>query len=73
VIKARHRRCAGNLKHAGRGEMHTEFLVEKIEGKRALGRSGSRWERSIKMDHEEIKCEAFDCIKLAHDIDSDGL
>jgi hypothetical protein len=27
-------RCAGNLKYAGRSEMHTEFLVEKIEGER---------------------------------------
>jgi hypothetical protein len=49
--------------------MHTEFLVEKIEGKRRLGRSGSRWERSIEMDHEEIKYEDFDCIKLAQDMD----
>jgi len=34
--------------------MHKEFLVVKIEGKRPFGRSGSRWECSVKMDHEEI-------------------
>jgi len=44
----------GNLKHEGRSEMHKEFLVVKIEGKRPFGRSGSRWECSVKMDHEEI-------------------
>jgi hypothetical protein len=30
-------------------------LVEKLEGKRALGRHGLRWENNVKMDLQEVE------------------
>ena len=38
-------------------------LVGKPEGKRPLGRPGSRWENNIKMDLQEVGCG----IELAQD------
>jgi hypothetical protein len=34
--------------------MRNEFLLEREEGKRPLGRSGVSWEDNIKMDLWEI-------------------
>ena len=42
-------------------------LVEKPEGKRALGRHRRRWEDSIKMDLQEEECGGMDWIELAQD------
>jgi len=33
--------------------------VGKPEGKRLLGRPGSRWEDNIKMDLQKVECEAW--------------
>jgi len=34
-------------------------LVGKLEGKRQLGRPRRRWEDNIKMDLQEVECEAW--------------
>jgi len=44
-------------------------LVEKPEGKRALGRLRRRWEDNIKMDNQEVRCGGVDWIELALDRD----
>jgi hypothetical protein len=40
---------AGHVTRMGRGEMYTGFWW-KTEGKRPLGRPGSRWEDNIKIN-----------------------
>ena len=45
------------------------ILVEKLEGKRPLGRPWSRWEDNIKMDLREGGCGGMDRIELAQDRD----
>jgi len=40
-------------------------LVEKLEGKRPLGRPRRRWEDSIKMVLQEVGCGGMDWIELA--------
>ena len=44
-------------------------LVGKPEGKRPLGRPGSRWDDDIKMDLQEVGCGGIDWIKLTQDRD----
>ena len=44
-------------------------LLKKPEGKRQLGRPRLRWEESIKMDLQEMKCEGMDWIELTRDRD----
>jgi hypothetical protein len=55
-IKSRRMRRAGHV--AGmeerRGEVHTEYLVGKPEGKRPLGRPRRKWVDNIKMDLQEV-------------------
>jgi hypothetical protein len=41
--------------------------VGKLEGKRPLGRSRSRWKDNIKMDLQEVGCGGIDLVKLAQD------
>jgi hypothetical protein len=41
--------------------------MRKYEGKRPLGRPGSRWEDNIKMDLQEVRCGSMDWIELAQD------
>ena len=43
--------------------------MEKPEGKRPLGIPRRRWESSIKMDLQEVKCGGMDWIDLAQDRD----
>jgi hypothetical protein len=45
------------------------ILVEKLEGRRPLGRPRHRWEDNIKMDLREIKYGDVDWIHLAQDRD----
>jgi hypothetical protein len=52
----------------GREEV-IQVLVGKPEGKRPLGRPRRRWEDNIKLDHQEVGCEAMDWIDLAQDWD----
>ena len=44
-------------------------LVGKPEGKRPLGRPGSRWEDNIKMDFQEVVCGCMNWIDLTQDRD----
>jgi hypothetical protein len=44
-------------------------LVGKPEGKRPLGRPRHRLEDNIKMDLQEVECEAKDWINVAQDRD----
>jgi hypothetical protein len=43
--------------------------VGKHEGKRPLGRPGSRWEDDSKMDLQAVGCEGMDWIDLTQDRD----
>ena len=49
----------------GRGEVHTNILVGKLEGKRPLGRPRRGWENNIKMDLKEIVLVVVDWIDEA--------
>jgi hypothetical protein len=53
------------------GEMRNahSLLVEKPEGKRALGRPRHRWKDNIRMDLREIGWEGVDWIHLIQDRD----
>jgi len=43
------------------------FLVEKREGKIALGRLRYRWECNIKMELHEVECKDMEWIEVAQD------
>ena len=53
----------------GGQERRIQGLVGKPEGKRPLGRPGSRWKDKIKMYLQEVGCEGMDWIELAQDRD----
>jgi hypothetical protein len=44
-------------------------LVEKLEGKRPLGRPRRRWVDNIRIDLQEVGCGCMDWIGLAQDRD----
>jgi hypothetical protein len=44
-------------------------LVEKLEGKKPLGRPRRRWEDNIRMNLQEVGCGGLDWIELAGDMD----
>jgi len=44
-------------------------LVEKLEGKRPLGRPRRRWVVNIRMDLQEVGCGYMDWMELAQDRD----
>jgi len=44
-------------------------LVEKLEGRRPLGRPRRRWVDNIRMDLQEVGCVYMDWIRLAQDRD----
>ena len=53
----------------GEGRGVYRVLVGKPEGKRLLRRPRRRWDDNIKMDLQELGCEAIDWIELAQDKD----
>jgi hypothetical protein len=53
----------GACSSVGRGVYRV--LVEKLEGKRPLGRPRRRWKDNIKMDLQEVVCGCMDCIEMA--------
>jgi hypothetical protein len=66
VIKSR-MRWAGHVARMGEGKGVYKVLVEKIEGKRPLGRPRRRWEDNIKADLQEVGCGGMDWIEMAKD------
>ena len=59
VIKSRRMRLAGHVARMGERRGVYRVLVEKPEGKRALGRPRHRWEDNIKIDLQEVGCRAW--------------
>jgi hypothetical protein len=64
MIKSRRMRLAGHVALMGERRGVYRALVEKIEGKRPLGRPRRRWEDNIKRDLQEVGW-GMDCIDLA--------
>jgi hypothetical protein len=56
VIKSRIKRLAGHVARMGEERSVNRVLVEKLEGKRPLGRPRFRWEVNIKLDLQEVEC-----------------
>jgi hypothetical protein len=53
----------------GEGRGAYRILVRRPEGRRPLGRLGSRWEDNIKMDLQGVGWEVVDWINMAQDRD----
>ena len=66
VIKSR-RRWAGHAARMEEGKVLHKVLVEKLEGKRPLGRPRCRWEDNTKIDVQEGGRGCGDCMELAQD------
>jgi len=69
VIKSRRMRWVGHVAHMGEERGMYRVLVEKLEGRRPLGRPRRRWVNNIRMDLQEVVCRYTDWIGLAHDRD----
>jgi len=69
VTKLSRMRWVGHVVCMGESRGIYRVFVGKPEGKRPLGRPGHRWENSIKMDLQEVRCGGMDWIKLAQDRD----
>jgi hypothetical protein len=63
-IKSRRRRWPGHVAHMGKERKVHKVLVGKPEGKRQLGRPGSRWENGIKIDVGEICWESVQWLTI---------
>ena len=69
VIKSRRMRWVGHVARMGEEKGMYRVLVEKLEGKRPLGRPRRRWVDNIRMDLQEVGCGCMDWIGLAQDRD----
>ena len=69
VIKSRRMRWARHVARMGEKRGVYRVLVEKPEGRRALGRPRRRWEDNIRMDFREVGCGCVDWMELAQDRD----
>ena len=58
--------CSANV---GKQRRIQGLFVGKLEEKKPLGRSRSRWEDNVMMDHHVAGCGVMDWIELAHDRD----
>jgi hypothetical protein len=67
VIKSR--RWAGHVARIAEERDVYRVLVEKLEGKRPLGRPRRRWEANIRMDLQEVGGGRGDWMELAQDRD----
>ena len=68
VIKSRRMSWTGHVARIGKRRFVYGVLVGKHEGKRPLGRSGHRWEDSIKTDLSKVGW-GMDWIELPQDRD----
>ena len=59
VISSTRMRWAEHVARMGESKGVYSVLVGKPEGKRPLGRPGSRWEGNIKMNLEKVGCEGM--------------
>jgi hypothetical protein len=66
VVKSRRLGWAG---HVGEDRGVYRVLVDKLEGKRPIGRPRCRWEGNIKMDLQEVGGGRGDWMELAQDRD----
>jgi len=69
VIKSRRTECAGHVVGTGEWRGVYRLLVGKPKGKRPCVTPRHRFEDNIKMDLQEVGCEAMDWIELAQDRD----
>ena len=69
VIKSIIMRWVGHVARMEEGRGVYKVLVEKPEGKRALGRPRRRWEDNIKMDLQEVGRGCVDWMGLSQDRD----
>jgi hypothetical protein len=58
-------KCAGYVVYIGKVEVRRGFWLGDNDGKRQLGRRRPRWEDSIKMGLQKVKCGVIDWIVLA--------
>jgi hypothetical protein len=66
VIKSKRMRWAGHTARIGERRVIYRFLVANPEGKRPLGRPGSKWEGNINMDLQEEVWRGMRWIDLTH-------
>jgi len=67
VIKSRRMSWAGQVARMGESRGVYRVLVGKPVGKRPLGRPRRKWEDTIKMDLQEVRCEGMDWTEMAQD------
>jgi hypothetical protein len=67
VVKSKRMRWAGHVARMGKERGVHRVLVGKLEGKRTLGISRSRWEDNIKMDLQEVGGGRGDWLELVQD------
>jgi hypothetical protein len=60
MVKSRRMRWARNVAQTGKNRNVNRLLVEKLEGKRALGRQRRRWVVNIKMELGEEEWSGMD-------------
>jgi hypothetical protein len=73
VVRSRRLRCAGHIAHMEERRDAHRILVGKTEGRRQLEKPKHRWEDSIKMDLQEVRCGGMEWIDLAQDRNRCGL
>jgi hypothetical protein len=69
MIKSRRMRWSGHVARMGERRLAYRILVEKLEGRKPLGRPRRRWVDNMKMDLREIEWDGVDWIDLAEDRD----
>jgi len=69
MIKSRRMRWADNAESMLERKGVYRVLVEKLDGKRPLGRPRCRWKDNITEDFQEVGRRGIDWIDLAHDRD----
>jgi hypothetical protein len=69
VIKSRRLMWLGHVARMGEGRGAYRILVERLEGKRPIGRPRRRWEDNIKMDLQKVAWDGLAWIDMAQNRD----